>query len=117
LYYPSLESPGRVAFIDDPIPYSTKHPDADKNAKPRYITGQFTQKEFINLKNLLSISLPSKLPPNRGCLIDATFSSFEILIGTKKITSIGCDLSWGHGFLFDYIYDIDKNKGLVKKTN
>ena len=112
-----IDSIGRVAFIDEPLPDNTKHAGADKNAKPKYIVGQLTQKEFTNFKNLLSLSLPSKLPPNRGCPTDGEFASFEILIGTKKITSIGCDLSWSHTFLFNYIYDIDKNKGWVKKTN
>jgi hypothetical protein len=113
----TIDSLGKVSFIDEPIPYSIRHPEADKNAKPKNIRGELTQKEFIKFKNLLSMSLPSKLPPNRGCPMDAAISSFEILIGTKKITSIGCDFSWIHTILFDYVYDIDQNKALVNKTN
>jgi hypothetical protein len=111
----TIDSTGKVTFKDEPIPYSINHPDADKNARPKNIRGQLTQKEFINFKNLLSMSLPSKLPPNRGCPMDGAISSFEILIGTNKITSIGCDFSWTHAFLFDYVYDIDQNKALVRK--
>ncbi|MBL0070021.1 MAG: hypothetical protein IPP39_16560 [Chitinophagaceae bacterium] len=78
------------------------------------IKGQLTQKEFTNFKNLLSKSLPSRLPFKRGCPMDGATSNFEIIIGSKKIKSTGCDLSWTHAFLLNYLYDIDHNKGLKK---
>ena len=111
-----IDGIGKVSFIDKPILYSINNPGADKDAKPRHITGQLTRKEFINFKNLLSRSLPSRLPFKRDCGMDGATSNFEIIIGRKRIKSIGCDLSWIHAFLLNYIYDIDQNKGLVKNT-
>jgi hypothetical protein len=113
----TIDSSGKVTFIDDPIPYSINHPNADKNAKPKNMKGQLTPNEFANFKNLLSKSLPSRLPIRRGCPIDGATSDFDITIGTKRIKSIGCDLSWTHAFFLNYIYGIDQNKGLIKKTN
>lgn len=112
----TIDSLGRVTFIDNPIMYSVDNPTADKNAKPRNIKGQLTQKEFENLKTLLSKSLPSKLPSRRGCPMDGATSNFEIIIGTKKIKSTGCNLSWTHAFLLNYLYDIDQNKLFVKSN-
>jgi hypothetical protein len=109
----TIDSLGKVTFIDNPIMYSINNPSADKNAKPINIQGQLTQKGFANFKGLLSKSLPSKLPLKRGCPIDGATSNFEIVIGTKKIKSAGCNLSWTHAFLLNYLYDIDQNKSLV----
>ncbi|OQP63697.1 hypothetical protein [Niastella populi] len=116
----TVDSLGRVNFVDNPIQYSINNPTADKNAKPRSFSGQLTMKELINFKNLLSKSLPSRLPLKRGCPMDGSTSNFEIQIGTKNIVSTGCDLSWTHASLLEYLFDIDQNKGLVKsqsKTN
>jgi hypothetical protein len=110
----TIDSLGKVSFVDNPIMYSINYPGADKNAKPKNISGLLTQKEFANFKNLLATSLPSRLPLKRGCPIDGATSNFEIIIGTKKIKSTGCNLSWTHSFLFNYLYDIDQNKGFVK---
>jgi hypothetical protein len=110
----TINSAGRVSFVDNPIQYSINNPDGDKNAKPRSFSGQLTMKELINFKRLLSRSLPSRLPLERGCPIDGATSNFEIQLGTKKIVSTGCRLSWIHVFLLNYLYDIDRNKGLVK---
>lgn len=107
-----IDSLGKVTFVDKPILYSRDNPGADKNTKPKNIKGQLTQKEFTNFKNLLSKSLLSRLPFKRGCPMDGATSNFEIIIGSKKIKSTGCDLSWTHAFLFNYLYDIDHNKGL-----
>jgi hypothetical protein len=112
----TIDSLGTVTFHDKPIPYSINNPGADKNAKPKNIKGRLTENEFSNFKNLLSKSLPSKLPFKRDCPMDGATSNFEILIGNKKIISTGCDLSWPHAFLFNYLYDINHNTGLIKKT-
>lgn len=111
----TIDSSGNVTFIDRPIPYSINNPDADKNAKPKNIKGQLTRKEFTNFKNLLSKSLPSRLPFKRDCPMDGTISNFDIVIGSQIIKSTGCDLSWIHIFLLNYLYDIDQNKGLITK--
>ena len=110
----TIDSLGNVTFIDKPILYSRDNPGADKNAKPKNIKGQLTQKEFTNFKNLLSKSLPSRLPFKRGCPMDGATSNFEIIIGSKKVKSTGCDLCWTHAFLLNYLYNIDQNKGLKK---
>ena len=105
-----IDSLGKVTFIDKPILYSRDNPRANKNAKPKKIKGQLTQKEFAHFKNLLSKSLLSRLPFKRGCPMDGAISNFEIIIGSKKIKSTGCDLSSTHAFLLNYLYDIDDNK-------
>jgi len=110
----TIDSLGRVNFVDNPIQYTINNPTANKNAKPRSFRGQLTKKELANFKSLLSKSLPSRLPLERGCPMDASTSNFEIHIGAKKIVSTGCDLSWTHAFLLNYLYDIDQNKGFVR---
>lgn len=110
----TIDSLGKVTFADNPLMYSVDNPGADKNAKPKKISGQLTQKEFENFKSLLSNSLPLRLPLKRGCPMDGATSDFEIIIGTKKIKSTDCNLSWIHTFLLNYLSDIDQNKGLVK---
>jgi hypothetical protein len=79
------------------------------------LRGQFSNEEFSHFKNLLSNSLVSKLPQKRGCAKDAGTSDFEILIDDKLYKSKGCSLSWPHQFLLNYVYTLDKNRGLVKK--
>ena len=113
----TIDSLGEVNFNDNPIPYSINNPGADKNAKPKGLTGYLTRGEFINFKNLLSKSLPSKLPFKRSCPMDGATSNFELVIGEKRFLSTGCDLSWTHTFLLSYIYNIDQNKGLLKKKH
>lgn len=110
----TIDSFGRVTFMDNPIMYSINNPGAYKNANPRNFKGQLTKGEFDNFKNLLSKSLPSRLPLKRGCPMDGATSNFEIIIGTNKIKSSGCNLSWTHAFLLNYLFDIDHNKGLKK---
>ncbi|GAB3018551.1 hypothetical protein GCM10027051_24730 [Niabella terrae] len=110
----TIDSLGKVFFAYNPLLYSVNNPGADKNANPKNISGQLTQKEFENFKSLLSNSLPLRLPLKRACPIDGAISNFEIVIGTKKIKSTGCNLSWTHAFLLNYLYDIDQNKGFVK---
>lgn len=112
----TIDSLGKVKFIDNPILFSNENPDGDKNAKPKNITGQLTEKEFNNFKNLLSKSLPSKLPYSRSCPMDGASSNFEITIGRQNIKSTGCDLSWIHGFLLNYLYNLDQNNGLINKS-
>jgi len=110
----TIDSSGKVTYADNPLMYSVNNPGADKNAKPKNISGQLTQKEFENFKSLLANSLPLRLPLKRGCPLDGATSDFEIIMATKKIKSTGCNLSWTHAFLLNYLYDIDQNKGLVK---
>jgi hypothetical protein len=110
----TIDSLGNVTFVAKPILYSRDNPGANKNAKPKGIKGQLTQKEFTNFKSLLSKSLPSRLPFKRNCPMDGATSNFEIIIGSKKIKSTGCDLCWTHTFLLNYLYYIDQNKGLKK---
>ena len=110
----TIDRLGTVTFIDSPIMYSENNPDADRKAKPRTIKGKLTGKELENLKALLSTSLLSRLPVKRECPMDGATSNFEIVIGMQKIKSTGCNLSWTHAFLFNYIYDIDQNKGFIK---
>lgn len=110
----TIDSIGEVTFDDNPILYSINNPSADKNAKPQNISGRLTPKEFLYFKDKLAKSFPSKLPRKRSCGMDGTSSDFEIVIGTKRIVSRGCNLSWTHTFLLNYLYDINKNKGFVK---
>jgi hypothetical protein len=110
-----IDSLGKVKFTDRPLPYDVHNPRSVNNAKPKSIKGRFSQKEFINFKNLLSRSLPSKLPAERDCPIDGATSNFEIVIGKQNIKSNGCDLSWTHTFLLNYLYNIDQNKGFIKE--
>lgn len=111
----TIDSLGKVVFIDRPILYSINNPGVDKNEKPKNIVGRLTTNEFTNFKNLLSKSLLTKLPFKRDCPIDGATSNFEIVIGNKTIKSTGCNLSWTHNFLLHYLYEIDKNKGLIKE--
>lgn len=110
----TIDSLGRMSFVDNPMQYSINIPRGDKNAKPRTLKGQLTQKEFTRFKALLSKSLPSRLPLERGCPMDGSYSDFEIQIGAKKIKSTGCDLSWTQAFLLNYLYEVDQNKGFVR---
>lgn len=110
----TIDSLGKVTVIDRPILYSIDNPGADKNAKPKNIKGRLTRLEFFNFKNLLSKSLVSRLPFRRDCAIDGSVSDFEILIGAKIINSTGCDLSWTHALLLNYLYNLDQNKGLKR---
>ena len=66
----TIDSLGKVTFVDKPIIYSVDNPGADKNAKPKNILGQLTPREFENFKNVLANSLPSRLPLKRGCPMD-----------------------------------------------
>lgn len=109
----TIDSLGRVTFIDNPIMYSIDNPGADRNAKPANINGKLTKNEFEHFKSLLSKSLPSRLPSRRDCFMDGALSNFEITIGTKKITSSGCNLSVTHAVLLNYLYDIHRNEGLL----
>ena len=113
----TIDSLGKVTFIYNPVMYSVNNPGAAKNAKPKNISGLLTKKEFTNFKNLLANSLPSKLPLKRGCPIDGATSNFEIIIGTKRINSSGCNLSWTHACLLNYLYDIDQNNEFVKSKS
>lgn len=111
----TIDSLGKVVFIHRPILYSINNPEADKNVKPKNIEGRLTANEFNNFKNLLSKSLPSRLPPKRGCPLDGAISTFKIIIGNKTMKSTGCNLSLTHSFLSNYLYTIDQNNGLTKK--
>ena len=87
----------------------------DSSIAPIKINGQLTVDEFNNFKVLLSRSLLSKLPVKRGCPINGRIANFEIVVGPKKYTSTGCNLSYVHELLFDYLYSLDINKGLIQK--
>lgn len=104
---------GKISFTD--TSYNLNDPITFQKSKTRHLYGRLTPEEFANFKSLLSKSLPSRLPLERSCPIDGTISNFVIRIGNETITSIGCNLSWPHAFLLDYLYDIDKNIGFVKQ--
>ncbi|MFT3911498.1 MAG: hypothetical protein QM737_18890 [Ferruginibacter sp.] len=104
-----IDSLGKVTFKSDPFSISF---DSTKIEKKKNIKGQLSSTEFISFKNLLSKSLISKLPLKRGCPIDGATSNFTIQIGSKTYKSIGCELSWIHARLLNYLYEIDLNKGL-----
>jgi len=87
----------------------------DSSIAPIKINGQLTVNEYTNFKVLLSRSLLSKLPVKRGCPINGRVANFEIVVGPKKYTSTGCNLSYVHELLFDYLYSLDSNKGLMQK--
>jgi len=87
----------------------------DSSIAPIKINGQLTADEFNNFKVLLSRSLLSKLPIKRGCPINGRVANFEIVVGPKKYISTGCNLSYVHELLFDYLYGLDSNKGLITK--
>ncbi len=87
----------------------------DSSIAPIKINGQLTADEFTNFKVLLSRSLLSKLPVKRGCPINGRIANFDIVIGPKKYISTGCNLSYVHELLFEYLYSLDSNKGLIKK--
>ena len=87
----------------------------DSSIAPIKINGQLTVDEFTNFKVLLSRSLLSKLPLKRGCPINGRVANFDIVIGQKKYTSTGCNLSYVHELLFEYLYSLDSNKGLIQK--
>jgi hypothetical protein len=99
----TINSSGRVIVYNNPF-----------IKKQITIRGWLTVEELIKFRNLLSNSLLSRLPLKRGCPIDGGVSDFEILVGTKLYVSKGCDLSLPHQFLLNYIYTIDKNRGLSK---
>lgn len=111
----TVDSLGKVNFVDRPILLNPDNPAADKNAKNQDIIGKLTQKEFTNFKNLLSKFLPSRLQMRRGCPLDGATSNFEILIGEKRIISTGCELSWTQTFLVNYLNELDQNTGLIVK--
>ncbi len=108
----TIDSLGKVTFIDKPNMYSKENPDGDRNAKRRYFTGKLTPAAFARFKVLLSQSLPSRIYRFRGCPIDGGYTDFEIRIGASVYTSRGCFLTWPHAFLAHYVYDIDEEKGL-----
>jgi hypothetical protein len=78
----------------------------------KVLRGKLINNEFVRFLNLLSRSLPSRLPAKRGCPIDGGHSDFRIAIGDKVYESIGCNLSWSHETLFSFLYTVDKNKNL-----
>ena len=108
----TIDSLGNVTFYEDRKIYKY---DTVLNIPPLLFKGRLTQNEFVSFKKLLSKSLPSRLPSERPCGIDAWFIDFEIMIGSNNIKSIGCELSWTHVALANYIYGIDKNKYLIRK--
>ncbi len=87
----------------------------DSSIGPIKIIGKLTVDEFTNFKALLSRSLLSRLPIKRGCPINGRIANFDIVIGSKKYTSTGCNLSYVHELLFEYLYSLDSNKGLMQK--
>jgi len=108
----TIDSLGNVTFYEDRKIYNY---DTVINIPPLLIKGRLTQNAFVSFKNLLSKSLPSKLPSKRPCGIDSRFIDFEILIGNRNIKSVGCELSWTHDALANYLYNIDKNKYLIRR--
>lgn len=111
-----IDNLGKVSFIADPILYSRDNPSADKNARPENINGQLSKNEFFKFKEILSMSLLSRLPSERDCPMDGTICTFEIVIGERKYKSSGCDLSWTHTSLLNYLYNIRENKEFRKIT-
>ena len=79
------------------------------------IKGELTKKEFASFLDTLAYSLPSRFARQRSCGIDGAMSNFEIAFNDKTVVSKGCSLKWTHAFLFNYLYDINKNKGFVKR--
>ncbi|RYZ25553.1 MAG: hypothetical protein EOO10_17970 [Chitinophagaceae bacterium] len=79
------------------------------------IKGELTKREFANFLDTLAYSLPSRLARQRSCGIDGAMTNFEIAFNDKIIISKGCSLKWTHAFLFNYLYDIGRNKGFVKR--
>ncbi|MCD2424926.1 hypothetical protein LQ567_19235 [Niabella pedocola] len=111
-----IDNKGRVTFIDTTTITLDRFLSPDRETKKQLFTGSFTPEEFIIFKNLLSRSLPSKLPPERNCPMDGAVSNFEIRLGARTITSTGCTLSRVHYILLDYLLGLDQNKGIVKKS-
>jgi hypothetical protein len=108
----TIDSLGKVTFIDKPNMYSKENPGGDRNAKRRYFTGKLSPAAFTGFKALLSRSLPSRIYRFRGCPMNGAYTDFEIRIGASVYTSRGCFLTWPHAFLAGYVYDIDEEKGL-----
>jgi len=82
----------------------------------RRVVNEFKKTEFQNFLDTLSYSLPSKLSRNRGnCGSHPSYINLEIKYNDNIIISEGCRLSWVHEhFLFSYLMNLDKNKGLIK---
>lgn len=79
------------------------------------IKGELTKRELANFLDTLAYSLPSRFARQRSCGIDGAMTNFEIAFNDKTIISKGCSLKWTHSFLFNYLYDISRNKGFVKR--
>lgn len=79
------------------------------------LKGELTKKEFARVLDTLAYSLPSRFAKRRRCGLDGPIIDFEITFNDKTVLSKGCSLKWTHAFLFNYLYDITKNKGFVKR--
>lgn len=83
-------------------------PLKSRRFKPKHktIKGKLTDLELQTLKQNLSDLYAIYLPAERGCPIDGARSNFTIKTNGQIISSIGCDLSWIHAKLLDYLLNI-----------
>ena len=88
-------------------PYVVVSGAKKKDATPAV---KLTKEEYSNFMNVLSRSLISKLPEDRGCGIDQPTTNFDISINGRIIKSQGCDLSWIHSQLQGYLLALADKK-------
>lgn len=76
--------------------------------KQRIIKDKLNDKELLSLKQKLTDFYAIHLPNVRGCGIDDEWSNFLIETNGKVIESKGCELSWIHSKLLDYLLNFKK---------
>jgi len=76
--------------------------------KNKIIQDKLNEMEIEALKQKLTDFYAVYLPTERGCPIDGARSNFVIKTNGKIIDSKGCDLSWIHSNLLDYLLTIKK---------
>ena len=74
--------------------------------KHKIFKEKLNDKEILTLKQKLTEFYAIYLPIERGCPIDGEWSNFVIKTNGQMIESKGCDLSWIHAKLLDYILNI-----------
>jgi len=103
-----IDSTGRVS-------YNKTFSDIFGNSKlPEKITCNLSKSAFTKFIDLLSSSLLTSLPEQRGCDIDAPQIWFEVLMNGKKFLTKGCRLYYPQGPLYNYLSSLNLNNGLDK---
>lgn len=93
------------------VKYNKSYSDVFNDAKPpETIKGYLSKTELLKFINLLSGSMLTSLPAERGCGLDASPIWFEVLMNEKRFFTRGCTLYYLQWQLYNYLYSLDNNK-------